>query len=286
MVCASAKWALFLISRATALWDESARGNAVAKAGAKQNINSFVSIQGGIEMDLTNSLLAGCCVASCIAAIFAFMAYLGGRRTDDDLTVAKSTHLVRAETEIIRGSMDNHSRGLRQELVHLLGTFQDAVFAGFGGLRTGIETQVTEFGGRLDNGILLIDQKTNGISNKLNTDMERMRSEAVTNRDNLRTLVENKLDQNLAGHTETAKVLKDELSDNFHRLGARVNDSLGESSKAQNDRLESATVAITSLSEKMEKAQEGLRVPPSKPSPLAPPSIQKQQANDPRERDR
>lgn len=211
-------------------------------------------------MDLTNSLLAGCCVTSFIAAIFALMAYLGGRRTEDDLTVAKATHLIRAETEIIRGSMENHSRGLRQELVQLVGTFQDAVFAGFSGLRTGIETQVTEFGGRLDSGILLIDQKTNGISNKLNTDMERMRSEAVTNRDNLRTLVENKLDQNLAGHTETAKALKDELGDNFHRLGTRVNDSLGESSKAQSDRLESATAAITSLSEKLEKAQEGLRV--------------------------
>jgi DNA recombination protein RmuC len=213
-----------------------------------------------MEMDLTNSLLAGCCVASGITAIFALMAYLGGRRTEYDLTVAKATHLVRAETEIIRGAMEIHSRGLRQELVHLLGTFQDAVFAGFGGLRTGIETQVTEFGGRLDSGILSIDQKTNGIANKLNTDMGIMRSEAVMNRDNLRTLVENKLDQNLAGHTETAKALKDELSGNFHRLGARVNDSLGESSKAQSDRLENATVAITSLSEKLERAQEGLRV--------------------------
>jgi DNA recombination protein RmuC len=211
-------------------------------------------------MDLTNSLLAGCCAVSGIAAIFAFMAYLSGRRTEYDLTVAKATHLVRAETEIIRGSMENHSRSLRQELVHLVGTFQDAVFAGFGGLRTGIETQVMEFGGRLDSGILLIDQKTGGIASKLDSDMERMRSEAVSNRDNLRTLLENKLDQNLAGHTETAKTFKDELTDNFHRLGARVNDSLGESSKAQSDRLGNVTVAITSLSEKLEKAQEGLRV--------------------------
>jgi DNA recombination protein RmuC len=38
-----------------------------------------------------------------------------------------------------------------------------------------------------------------------------------------------------------------------------VNQSLGESSQVQNERLGSVTTAIVSLSEKLERAQEGLR---------------------------
>jgi DNA recombination protein RmuC len=180
-------------------------------------------------MDLTDTLLAACTVVSFVAALFALMAYLAGRKTADDLTLAKATQLLRDETEIIRGSMESQSRGLRQELVHLLTESQKAIFSGFSGLRAGIEAQVKGFGGRLDSGVLSIDQKTDGIASKLNIDMDRMRSEAVANRDNLRSLLEQKLDQNLAGHAEAAKTLKDELSENFYRLGSRVSESLNES---------------------------------------------------------
>src|SRR6266478_4550645 len=170
-------------------------------------------------MNLTEILLALCCAVSFIAALFALLAYLAGRRTADDLTVIRAAQLLREETEIIRGSMESQSRGLRQELVNLLAKFQETLFAGFRELREGIETQVRDFSGRLDTGVSAIDQKTSGIALKLNTDMEKMRSEAVVNRDNLRSLLEHKLDQNLAGHAEAAKTLKDELSDNFFRLG-------------------------------------------------------------------
>jgi DNA recombination protein RmuC len=89
--------------------------------------------------------------------------------------------------------------------------------------------------------------------------MEKMRLEATTNRDNLRIVVEQKLDQNLLGHSETAKTLRDELGGNFQRLGSRVNEYLAESSRIQNERLEDVTKALSSLSERLEKAQEGLR---------------------------
>jgi DNA recombination protein RmuC len=205
-------------------------------------------------------LLALCCAVSLVAALFALLAYLACRRTADDLTVVKAAQLLRGETEIIRGSLESQSRGLRQELFNLLAKFQEGLFAGFGGLREGIETQVKDFRGRLDIGVATIDQKTDGIASKLTIDMERARSEAVTNRDSLRALLEQKLDQNLAGHAEAAKTLKDELSDNFFRLGTRVNESLGESSQVQNERLGNVTTALVSLSEKLERAQEGLRV--------------------------
>jgi len=137
-------------------------------------------------MGLTDTLLAVCCVVTFVAALFAFLAYLAGRKTVDELTVGRAAQLLRQETDIVRGSMESQSRGLRQELVNLLTKFQEAMFAGFGGLRQGIENQVKDFRGRLDSGVLSIDQKTDGIASKLNTDMERMRSEAVTNRESLR----------------------------------------------------------------------------------------------------
>lgn len=114
--------------------------------------------------------------------------------------------------------MDNQSSELRQELSNLMTKFQEAVFVGFSGLRSGIETQVKDFGERLDKGVLSIDQRTDGIASKLNNDMEKTRAEAVANRDALRTQIEHKLDQNLSGNAEAAKTLRDELSGNFQRL--------------------------------------------------------------------
>ena len=120
---------------------------------------------------------------------------------------------------LIRGSSDENSRGLRPGLINSLAKFQEAIVAGFGTLGHGLQDKVKEFAERLDASVSSIEQKTDGIGSKLNSDMEKMRSEAVTNRDNLRSVIEQKLDQNLAGHANAAKVLKDELSDNFHELG-------------------------------------------------------------------
>jgi ribosomal protein L28 len=50
-----------------------------------------------------------------------------------------------------------------------------------------------------------------------------------------------------------------ELGGNFQRLGARVSESLGESSRIQKERLENVTLAVSGLSEKLEKGQESLR---------------------------
>jgi len=210
-------------------------------------------------MSLTDSLLALSCVVSFTAAIFAFLAYFVGRQTANQLTVVKVAQLLRDETEIIRGATESQARGVRQELANSIAKLQEAIFAAFSGLREGIQGQVRDFGGRLDGGVLSIDQKTDGIASKLTEDMERMRLEAVANRDNLRTLLEQKLDQNLAGHAEAARLLKEELSGNFDRLGARVNNSLGDSSQVQNERLGNVTTALVSLSERLERAQEGLR---------------------------
>jgi len=86
-----------------------------------------------------------------------------------------------------------------------------------------------------------------------------MRSEANTNRETLRTLIEQKLDDSIGQQADASKVLRDELGGNFHRLGSRVADSLTEAGQIQKERLDNVTGALTGLSEKLEKAQDSLR---------------------------
>jgi DNA recombination protein RmuC len=67
------------------------------------------------------------------------------------------------------------------------------------------------------------------------------------------------LSSGVSQQSETSKTLRDELGGNFQRLGSRVSESLTESSQLQKERLENVTGALTGLSEKLEKAQDGLR---------------------------
>jgi DNA recombination protein RmuC len=89
--------------------------------------------------------------------------------------------------------------------------------------------------------------------------MAQMRSETNASREALRALIEAKLDHSSNQQAEAAKALRDELGGNFQRLGSRVSESLGESSRIQKERLESVTSAVSGLSEKLEKGQESLR---------------------------
>jgi DNA recombination protein RmuC len=157
--------------------------------------------------------------------------------------------LLRSETEIVRASIDDHGRGLRQELGQ-----------SFGILREGIDSQVRGFGERLNAGVKAIDDRAAAISTKLTLDMEQMRSEANAGRENLRGLIEQKLEQNITQQSDSAKVLREELGGNFERLGIRVTESLAETGRIQLERLENVTTALGVLTEKSEKAQESLRL--------------------------
>jgi len=77
--------------------------------------------------------------AACLAAIFAILSYFRPHQPTDFLTATGAAQLLRSETEIVRASIDDHGRGLRQELGQ-----------SFGILREGIDSQVRGFGERLD----------------------------------------------------------------------------------------------------------------------------------------
>ena len=166
-----------------------------------------------------------------VAAGFAALAYFRSRQTPQLLTAQGVAQLLRAETEIVRGAVDDQAGRLRQELNQSLKGFQELTLAAFAGLRDGIDGQVRGFGERLDAGTKIIDERAAGIATKLNGDMVHLRSEANTSRETLRGLIEAKLDLSTRQQTEAAKGLRDELGGNFQRLGARVSDSLGELSR-------------------------------------------------------
>jgi DNA recombination protein RmuC len=193
-----------------------------------------------------------------LAAVFAALAYFRAKPASQLLTAQGAVQLLRAETEIVRGAVGDQAGRLRQELNQSLKGFQELTVAAFGNLRDGIDGQVRGFGERLDAGIKLIDERAAGIA-KLNGDMGQMRSEATTSREMLRALIEAKLDHSSHQQAEAAKGLRDELGGNFQRLGMRVSESLGEASRVQKERLESVTLAVSGLSEKLEKGQDSLR---------------------------
>jgi hypothetical protein len=76
--------------------------------------------------------------AACLAARFAILSYFRSHQPTDFLTATGAAQLLRSETEIVRASIDDHGRGLRQELGQ-----------SFGILREGIDSQVRGLGERL-----------------------------------------------------------------------------------------------------------------------------------------
>lgn len=210
-------------------------------------------------MSIQLALLAIAVLGAWLSALFAVFCFLGTRQLPNLLTSPAAAQMLRAETEIVRGAVEHQSGGLRQELGNSLKGFQELTLTAFGTLRDGINAQVGGFGERLDVGIRAIDERAIAISTRLSEEMTQMRSEANANREALRTLVEQKLDNNITKQTEASKTLREELSGNFLRLGSRVSESLTETSQLQKERLENVTTALTSLSEKLEKAQGVLR---------------------------
>ena len=146
-----------------------------------------------------------------VAALFAALVFLRTQQLPAALTAQGATQILRAETDIVRAVIEEQARGLRQELGQSLKGFQELTLAAFGALRDGIDAQVRGFGERLDGGIKAIDERAAAISSKLNNDMERMRAEANAGRENLRGLIEQKLDHNIAQQSDSAKILREEL---------------------------------------------------------------------------
>jgi DNA recombination protein RmuC len=205
-------------------------------------------------------LLSVLILISGTSAVFSALCLLRTRSQASTLTEQSAGRILRSETDIVRAAVAEEARGLRQELGRTLNGFQDVTLNAFGTLRDGIDVQIRSFGERLDHGVKATAESVSAISTKLIIDMEQMRTEANTGRENLRGLIEKKLDQNIIQLSDSAKVLREELGGNFGRLGIRVTESLVETGRTQLERLENITTALGVLTDKSEKAQEALRL--------------------------
>jgi hypothetical protein len=80
-----------------------------------------------------------------VAALFAILCFFR-KQSPDALTAQRATQILRAETDIVRATVEDQARGLRHELGQSLKGFQELNIAAFGTLRDGIDAQVRGFG--------------------------------------------------------------------------------------------------------------------------------------------
>jgi DNA recombination protein RmuC len=200
-------------------------------------------------------------IFACISAVFSILAFIrSGKKVDTSgLTQDGIALLLRNEVDKLRQSSDEQSRGLRQELRETLKGFQDSTLKAFKDLSDLIGNQVKDFGAKLDGGITTVADKATSIATKLDQEMKRMGEEAGQNRETLRRTIESKLDEAAGKQGSAAKELREEMGASFERLGKTVSDTLQQLSLQQKERLENVIITVGALTEKQEKAQEGLK---------------------------
>lgn len=205
-------------------------------------------------VDILVAVLAG------IGAVFAFLAFIrGGKRPANELTAEHVSQLVRNESERVRQAGDEQARALRQELANNLRGFQETTLTVFREFGDGLGSQVKEFGNRLDAGINKIDDRAAAIGTKLDLDIGRMGEEATKNRDALRQTIEAKLDGAASAQATAAKGLREEMVGSFQQFGRAVSETVAQFGEQQKERLEQVTSAVSSLSDKQERAQDALK---------------------------
>lgn len=195
-----------------------------------------------------------------VAALFAFLAFLRSLRAPPSgITAEQFSQLLRVESEHIRKTVDDGGSSLRKEIVAFLNGFQETTVKSFSELGQGLTGQVKDFGERLNAGVTAIDNRAAAIGSKLDTDMEKMATEATRNRDTLRTTIEAKLDDAAAKQATAAQGLREEMTASFGTLRASVADTLTQLGAHQKERLDNVTAALASLTEKHDRAQDALK---------------------------
>lgn len=205
-------------------------------------------------------LLFGIFAVACIGAMFAVLAYLTMRRNaSETINPLEMAQLLRREGDAIRAEDDANSRELRQEINQLLTHNQTGTMNAVGTLTDSLLRQVDAFGARLEQANQTTEKRINDIGERLNQDIEKMGVSANSNREALRTVIEQKLDSSALAHANAARELKEELSATFQRMREGVSDTLNQTSDHQKERLEAARQAIDLLTQKHGDASEQLR---------------------------
>jgi DNA recombination protein RmuC len=209
---------------------------------------------------MTDSISIVIVILAGAATLFSLLTLIRGTRSSlDDRSISQVSQLLRGESDQIRRAGDDQARGTRQELGETLRGFQETSLREFRDLGDRLDAQVQAFGEKLDKGVLAIHERAANIATKLDLDIARMGEDATRNREALRLAIETKLDAAALKQAASAKELREEMTGSFRKLGAGVSETLTQQSEHQKERLENVTTALSDLSEKQERGQEGLR---------------------------
>ena len=137
--------------------------------------------------------------------------------------------------------------------------FQDSTLKAFRELGDAFATRVNEFGNRMDAGVNTMDARAVAIGNKLDNDMVQMGEYASRAREELRQIIETKLDDAASKHASTAMESRQEVLANFELLNGGVKETLGQLGAQQKERLDNVALALGNLTETQERAQVSLR---------------------------
>lgn len=194
------------------------------------------------------------------AAVFAFLAFIrSGRKAANELAAEQVSQLLRNESDRIRQAGDERARTLRQELSDNLRGFQETTLKVFREFGDSLGGEVKEFGNRVEAGANKVDERAAAIGSNLDQEMSRGREEATKNRDALRQTIEAKLDGAASTQAGAAKLLREEMTGSFQKLGHSVSETIAQLGEHQKERLQHVTAALSAFSEKQERAQDALR---------------------------
>jgi len=197
-------------------------------------------------------LLVLAAISAITAAFVSFLCLLRLGKATEPITKELMVQLFREESGGIIKNTSDEVRASRTELI-------DSLLSSFRTLVDFIGNQLRTTGERLDEATKKIDERVEGIGLKLKHDLDQMDSEAHRNRDALRKVIEDKLDDSIRKQNLAAHDLREEMNSSFEQLGNRVSNTLTQNSTQQKERLEDTMTAITTLTDKHEKAQESLK---------------------------
>ena len=96
----------------------------------------------------------------------------------------------------------------------------------------------------MDAGVNTIDARAVGIGNKLDNDMVRMGENASRAQDELRQIIETRLDAAASKHASTAMESRQEVLANFELLNGGVKETLGQLGAQQKERLDNVALLL------------------------------------------
>jgi DNA recombination protein RmuC len=208
-------------------------------------------------MSIELALQAGTLLAALAALILVAIVFIRQRSAAPSSEAIGQ--LVRAECEVVRHAGDENARALRGELSDSFEQFRDGVATSFRTILEYMSSQLKEFDTRVEGGVQSIDRRVDAMASKLNDDLKLLGIEANLGKDQLRQLVEAKLDDSVSKQSASSLQFRQEMEASFDRLRTMTAETLQGSSTQQNERLDKSTLAITQFGEKQERSAEQLK---------------------------